>query len=180
MKIENSTIEDIDSIFDLYEKATDHQKQVKGTVSWPTFERELVETEILENRQFKLLIDSKIACIWAVTFSDPRIWEEKDNDSSIYIHRIATNPDFRGQNFVMKIVEWAKSIADEKRINYIRLDTVGNNEKLIGYYQKCGFDFLGLFKLKNTDSLPAHYHNAYAALFEIELNKNNDKFTTIK
>jgi hypothetical protein len=39
------------------------------------------------------LIDGQIACVWAVTFNDPEIWKN-DQDAAIYIHRIATNPDF--------------------------------------------------------------------------------------
>ena len=49
------------------------------------------------------------------------------------------------------------------------MDTVGDNPVLISYYTKCGFDFLGLSKLKNTEGLPAHYENATVSLFQIDL-----------
>jgi ribosomal protein S18 acetylase RimI-like enzyme len=114
---------------------------------------------------------NKIACIWATTFNDPQIWEEKNDDPSVYIHRIATNPDFRGQNLVGQIVNWVKNYAVENQKNYVRMDTVGDNPGLIKYYTKCGFDFLGLLKLKNTTGLPAHYHNATVSLFQMTLNR---------
>ncbi|MFP3835995.1 GNAT family N-acetyltransferase, partial [Chryseobacterium sp. SIMBA_028] len=85
---------------------------------------------------------------------------------AVYIHRIATNPDFRGQNLVQKIVEWGKQYALTNGKKFIRLDTVGDNPGLISYYTKCGFDFLGLSKLKDTAGLPAHYNNATVSLFE--------------
>ncbi len=44
-----------------------------------------------------------------------------------------------------------------------------NNLGLIAYYQKCGFDFLGLSELKDTKGLPGHYDNATACLFQIKL-----------
>ena len=47
------------------------------------------------------------------------------------------------------------------------MDTVGENKKLIEYYQKCGFRFLGLSQLTNTETLPLHYHNATVSLFEM-------------
>jgi hypothetical protein len=50
------------------------------------------------------------------------------------------------------------------------MDTVGDNSGLINYYTKCGFEFLGLLKLKNTKGLPAHYDNATVSLFQIDLN----------
>lgn len=170
MEIRNSTPNDIYEIFRLYKLATDFQK-TKFSVHWPEFEKGLVETEISENRQWKIEIDRKIACVWATTFNDPQIWEEKDEDPAVYIHRIATNPDFRGQNLVGKIVEWVKIYAVENQKMFIRMDTVGDNAGLISYYTKCGFDFLGLLKLKNTTGLPAHYDNATVSLFQITLNE---------
>lgn len=168
MKIENSNRDDIDVILNLYENARKYQK-IKEAVLWPQFDINLIETEIKENRQWKIVIDGQIACVWVITFSDPEIWQERNGDSSIYIHRIATNPFFRGQNLVDKIVNWAKEYAEENSKDFIRMDTVGENQGLINYYQKCGFDFLGLSKLNNTKNLPAHYHNATVSLFQISL-----------
>jgi GNAT superfamily N-acetyltransferase len=167
--IQNSTLQDIDEILLLYKIATDFQK-TKFTSHWPAFDRELIETEICENRQWKLIADGKMACIWATTFEDPQIWEERNQEPAVYLHRIATNPDFRGNHLVEKIVEWAKSYAAENQKNFIRMDTVGDNTGLIYHYTQCGFDFLGLWKLKNTTGLPAHYHKATVSLFEIAIN----------
>lgn len=170
MEIKNSTPEDIYEIFRLYEIATAFQK-TRFSLHWPEFEQSLVETEIAENRQWKIEIDGKIACVWATAFSDPQIWEEKNEDPAVYIHRIATNPDFRGQNLVRHIVEWVTIYAVENRKRFVRMDTVGDNTGLISYYTKCGFDFLGLLKLKNTTGLPAHYDNATVSLFQLTLNE---------
>ena len=169
MKIENCVISDIAEIFRLYKLATEHQKAINAVVVWPEFERQLVETEIAENRQWKLIIDKQIACVWATTFSDEQIWEELNADAAVYIHRIATNPIFRGHNFVGIITEWAKQYAKSTGKDFVRLDTLGNNTKLIEHYSNSGFRFLGMFDLKNTKGLPAHYHNAPVCLFEIKL-----------
>ncbi len=166
MIIANSNSSDIEEIFRLYRLATDFQK-TKNIVLWPEFDKKLIETEIAENRQWKMVIDNEIACIWATTFSDPQIWGEKNADPAVYIHRIATNPEFRGRNLVAVIVAWAKEHAGEHHKQFIRMDTVGENTALINYYQKCGFGFLGLVKLGDTDSLPGHYHDAEVSLFEI-------------
>lgn len=170
MKIENCTIDDIDEIYRLYRIASAYQKSKKGVVVWPEFERQLVEDSISENRQWKLIIDNNIACVWTITFSDEQIWEEKNGNAAIYIHRIATNSDYRGQNFVAIIVKWSKEYAQKNNKDFIRLDTLGNNVKLIEHYKKAGFDFLGFFDLKNTKGLPDHYGKAPACLFEIKLN----------
>jgi ribosomal protein S18 acetylase RimI-like enzyme len=171
MRIENCNAEDISEIFRLYRIASEYQKSLHAVVVWPEFDIHLVETEIKENRQWKLIIDNEIACIWATTFTDEQIWEERNVDNAIYIHRIATNPNCRGKNFVGIIVDWAKEYTKINKIDFIRLDTVGNNLKLIEHYTKAGFEFLGMFTLKNTKGLPEHYHILPACLFEINLNK---------
>ena len=168
MKIENSTGQDVEEIFRLYKIATDLQK-TKFIVHWPEFDRKLIETEIAEKRQWKIIIDDKIACIWATTFDDPQIWEDRNADPAVYIHRIATNPEFRGNNLVGHLVKNVVVYASANKKKFIRMDTVGHNPGLITYYTKCGFDFLGLSKLKNTTGLPAHYDNATVSLFQMEV-----------
>ncbi len=167
-QIQNSTVADINEIFRLYQIARDYQKP-RYKVVWPLFEQSLIEKEIATKHQWKLLIGGKIACIWATTFNDALIWEERDKDPSVYIHRIATNPDFRGQNLVKKMVDWSIKYATKNNKKFVRLDTVGENEKLIQHYKKCGFTYLGLHKLKNTQTLPTHYTIDDVALFEIKL-----------
>ncbi|MGS2741837.1 GNAT family N-acetyltransferase [Sinomicrobium sp. M5D2P17] len=169
MTISNSTINDIDDIFRLYKIASDYQKAKKEVTVWPDFERGLIENEISENRQWKMTINGEIACIWAITFSDAQIWQKRNEDSAVYIHRIATNPDFRGNNFVTKIVDWAKEYTIAIGKQYVRMDTTGNNARLIEHYKNSGFDFLGMFELEDTKGLPEHYHKAPVCLFEINL-----------
>ena len=165
MEIRNSVLEDMEIIQQLCAAATEFQKS-KAMVSWPHFEPLLIETEIREKRQWKMVLDSKIACVWAITESDPQIWK-KNTAPSLYLHRIATNPDFRARNLVFDIVAWATVFAKERNLQYIRMDTVGENPGLISHYKKCGFDFLGLSKLDDTSGLPAHYHKATVSLFQI-------------
>ena len=83
MKIHNSTLNDISEIFRLYELATNFQKLKFPANTWPKFNQNLISSEIIDNRQFKLIIDDKIACVWAITYTDPQIWEERDNECSV-------------------------------------------------------------------------------------------------
>ena len=169
MTIENCDVSDISEIFRLYAIASDYQRSKQTVVVWPDFERALAEREVAENRHWKLVIDGQVACVWATTFSDEQIWEERNADAAIYIHRIATNPDFRGRDFVSIITTWAKVYAKSKNKDFVRLDTLGNNVRLIEHYKNAGFSFLGMFDLKDTNGLPTHYHNVPACLFEIRL-----------
>ena len=172
MTIKNVTDSDIEKIFTLYKIASNYQREKKTVIVWPDFDREMVINEIAENRQFKLLVNNEVVCIWAITFSDEQIWEDSNTDSAIYIHRIAVNPNFRGNNYIATITNWAKEYALKKEIQFIRLDTLGENKNLITHYKNAGFHFLGLFNLKNTSNLPEHYKLAPVCLFEMDLYRN--------
>ena len=172
MTIKNVTASDIEKIFALYKIASNYQREKKTVIVWPDFDREMVVNEIAENRQFKLIVNNEVVCIWAITFSDKQIWEGSNTDSAIYIHRIAVNPNFRGNNYIATIINWAKEYALKKEIQFIRLDTLGDNKNLITHYKNAGFHFLGLFNLKNTSNLPDHYKLAPVCLFEMDLYKN--------
>lgn len=167
MEIQNCAADDWDTIQSLYQAARDLQK-TKNMVVWPDFESSLIEDEIRENRQWKLLLNGQVACVWATTFKDEDIWEEMDKGDGVYIHRIATHPDFRGKNLVREIVNWAKTYASQHDRAFVRLDTLGMNHKLIEHYTGAGFTFLGVFHLKNTQKLPLHYQKEpRCLLFEL-------------
>jgi ribosomal protein S18 acetylase RimI-like enzyme len=171
MEIKNCLVTDTNEILSLYEAARNLQTQKKMVV-WPSFKKSFIENEINEERQWKIVVDNIIACNWAITFEDKEIWGDKDQNNSIYIHRICTNPDFRGNRYIEKIVEWAKVYSRQLGKQFVRLDTLGNNTKLIEHYTSAGFDFLGMFLLTDTVNLPGHYQDEpNCCLFEIDLQK---------
>lgn len=169
MEIKNCLLTDTNEILSLYEAARNLQIQRKMVV-WPLFEKSFIVKEINEERQWKIVVDKVIACNWSIAFEDKEIWGDKDNDNSIYFHRICTNPTLRGNRYIEKIVEWAKTYALKLGRQFVRLDTLGNNTKLIEHYTSAGFSFLGMFTLTETETLPRHYQDEpNCCLFEIDL-----------
>lgn len=168
MEIINSTIEDIDIIFSLYDAGTILQKKV-AQKHWQGFDRSLIENEIREKRLWKIIVNQQVVCVFSIAFEDPFIWKVKDKDPSIYIHRIATHPDFRGNGYVKKIVDWSKSYATEHHKQFVRMDTGSGNDKLNNYYVSCGFNYLGVVATGDAPELPAHYRGGTSSLFEIAL-----------
>ena len=172
MQIINSTPSDIEIIFSLYDDAVAFQK-TKFDKHWLSFDREMIENEIAEKRQWKIMENDEVVCIFAVAYEDPFIWKEKNTDPSVYIHRIVTNPKFRGKHYVIKIIEWAKEHAIAHGKDYIRMDTWGDNQKLIDYYTECGFAFLGTITPTASSQLPKHYSAIFLSLFEIKVYPKN-------
>lgn len=168
MTITNSTPKDIDTIFKLYDAATAYQKTVNNK-SWSGFEQVLVEKEINENRHFKIMEGDEMACTFVITFSDPIIWKNSEEDKAIYLHRIATNPNFRGRGYIKKIVEWSIAYARKNEMDFIRMDTHSGNERLNRHYISSGFTYKGISSIEWTNDLPEHYKDGPFSLFEIVL-----------
>ena len=167
IQIVNSSLEDLATIFSFYDHAIAHQKEVSNK-HWQGFDEQLITQEIAEQRQYKILVDGTVGCVFAVTFNDPQIWEERDLEPSIYIHRIVTHPNFRGLGFVKLITNWALDYAKAKQLQYVRMDTWADNEKLVSYYKSFGFSDAGIIKIGANSGLPKHYEGIILQLFEIK------------
>lgn len=164
--ISNCETVDLSKILHLYQTARELQQE-RNMVVWPHFPADFLLTEIQEKRQFKITVNGEIACNWAITFSDKEIWGHRDMGDAVYIHRICVHKDFRGNRYIDKIVAWAREFGRIKNKKYIRLDTLGNNTKLINHYTSAGFNFLGMFGLTDTQTLPKHYQDhPQCCLFE--------------
>lgn len=168
LTIVNSTIEDIDFIFQLFDQAIRYQK-VNRYDLWPVFDRALIEKEISEHRHWKILENDLILCVFSIQYNDPIIWGEKDSEPSVYIHRIAVNPVAKGRRLVCLIKEWAIVHAKVHGKKFVRMDTWGRNEQLRKYYVDCGFHYIGQQHLTKTDGLPDHYGGDELSLFELEV-----------
>jgi GNAT superfamily N-acetyltransferase len=159
---------DMDLIFSLFDAAIAYQEK-KGYDLWPQFGREMIATEIVEGRHWKIMDGEAIACVFSVLYNDPVIWMERDLEPAVYLHRIAVNPICKGKGMMTHIRQWAIQHARENNKHYVRMDTWGHNEVLRNYYISCGFPYIGQQQLQNTSGLPAHYGGNHLSLFQIEV-----------
>lgn len=126
----------------------------------------------MQKRHWKIVEGREILCNWVITFNDKDIWEKRDNDDAIYIHRICTNKRFRGNRYIDHIVKWSIDFAKNYGKRFVRLDTLGNNLKLINHYTSAGFEFLGIYRISNTSMLPKHYQaEPNCCLFQLDVQK---------
>jgi ribosomal protein S18 acetylase RimI-like enzyme len=171
IQIQTTQLQDISTIFNLYDEAIEYQKQV-GNNHWLGFEAALVKKEIDENRHYKILLNEKIVGTFVITLNDRLIWKLAQDEPAIYIHRIAAAPSARGNHLVKHIVEWAKDYAVQNRLSFIRMDTGSGNDRLISYYASCGFSVINTnTTVDYTPDMPAHYQNGVFTLLEMPVNR---------
>lgn len=66
----------------------------------PLFEKSLIEKEIKEQRQWKIVIDNTIVFNWTITLKTA-VLGAKDQQDAIYIHRIAITQYFGATDILM-------------------------------------------------------------------------------
>ena len=79
---------------------------------------------------------------YLITWSDPMIWQELDNNDSGYIHRFAVNRDYQGNGIGQHLLQAAEGQIRQKGKTHIRLDCMADNPRLNRYYKDCGFGFV--------------------------------------
>lgn len=165
---ENSKSDDIETALFFFRSAIAYQR-AKGYEMWPEFTSELIEKEIKENRHFKIIHNKEIVCVLSVQYNDPVIWKEKDIDPAIYLHRIAVNPNHKGNRMMERIRDWAIEHAKKNGKKFVRMDTWGNNLKIRDYYISCGFIYIGQQQLSSMENDPLHYGGNNLSLFELSV-----------
>ena len=75
---------------------------------------------------------------------DQYIWEE-DSKDAIYLHRLAVKPSYMKNGVGKEMIHWIETEYQTDK-TYFRLDCVAGNEKLNQFYQKMGFELLGVSK----------------------------------
>jgi len=137
---------------------------------WDAIDLDRLKKDIRDNLQYKIVYNNTILCIFSIQFRDPYIWRDRDRSDAIYLHRIVVNPLYKGQNQFLKVLTWAQEFARSKKLDFIRMDTWADNQKIINYYRSFGFQFVENYKTPDTPELPVQNRNLNVALLEIKVN----------
>jgi len=164
-EVRNTEMVDLGLIFELFEQSI-HYQEKKGYPVWGNYDRNVIIKDIENRNQYKIVINSRVAIVFSVSYSDKIIWREFDNGDSIYLHRIVVNPEFQGQKLFGKILDWAVGHCKEKGLNTIRMDTWAANPTIIEYYMTFGFKIIENYTTPNSTALPVHNRNLALTLLE--------------
>ncbi|GAA4278837.1 GNAT family N-acetyltransferase [Aquimarina mytili] len=168
LEISNTQRTDAPFIYFLFEEAISYQKRNHYPV-WKGYDKIAIESDIENRLQFKIMINTEIACVFSICYSDALIWRERDNGNSVYLHRVVVNPKFKGRKLFGEIVKWVKNHAKEKRLKHIRMDTWVDNPTIIKYYKGFGFKVIDYYTTPDNIELPIPQRNNFVVLLQYEL-----------
>lgn len=167
MDITPSTSQDIPEIRELFNEAIAYQK-LKFGKHWQELNEVELIAEIGNRLHWKIMEGDRIAAFYSIAFTDALVWDERDADPAIYLHRIVTSPAFRGRGYVTAITGWAEAYGRKAGAAFVRLDTDLENTRLNAYYSECGYQLCGIKKFHDhgNPAIPKHYFGAGLSLYE--------------
>lgn len=165
LQIENTEFIDLSQIFDLFEHSVIYQES-RGYPSWRNYDKDAIRKDIEDKRQYKGIIESKIAIVFSVAYTDKVIWRELDEGKSIYLHRIVVNPEFKGRKLFGEILKWAIQHSKQLGLASIRMDTWAANPTKIEYYKGFGFRVVENYTTPDSPELPVHNRNLALTILE--------------
>ena len=164
----NTEKTDLHFIYWLFDEAIAYQQRNQYPV-WPAYDKNVLAKDIEQKHQFKILIDSAIACIFSISYSDQIVWRERDRGQAIYLHRVVVNPQFKGRKLFKKVLAWGIQNAVKKELTFVRMDTWADNPTIIEYYQSFRFKIIDYYTTPNTPELPIQQRNNDIVLLEYKI-----------
>ena len=166
--IENAHTTDLPFIYHLFDEAILFQRR-NAYRGWDGYDKAFLSEDVKKGLLYKVIYQQQIACIFSVCYTDQLIWREMDRGNAIYLHRVVLNQQFKGQHLFQQVLDWARQTAIERGLTYIRMDTWADNEKIIDYYKRYGFQFIEQYTTADTTALPLQHRNLTVALLELDV-----------
>lgn len=112
--------------------------------------------EGIEKEEFFFIQNTLLQTIGLVRIlkEDLLYWGKK-NDKALYIHSLVVSEKYTGKGIGKKILQTIEADARQTGYQYLRLDSDAKNPKLCHYYEKQGFEKVGI------KSLPLSTYNLY-------------------
>jgi GNAT superfamily N-acetyltransferase len=117
------------------------------------------------------LVDDMPAGTISLDTSGEPFWSPQEAQSSLFIHRLAVVRAHAGRGLGKALLDFARSEAERRGCNWLRLDCVGDNESLKTYYKHEGFTLIKTVPLPHDDS---------EALFAQRMNRLSDPGENLK
>lgn len=151
MLIRRATRQDLPALMALMRKVVPLMRAA-GNLQWDeNYPDDAVFSKDIEHDHLWIAeIDSSIAGVAAVTTDqEPEYalvgWDIEE--PAIVVHRLAVDPDFRGAGVASALMQKAETIAVERRIPVLRIDTNTNNGATQKLFPKLGYVLAGEIEL---------------------------------
>jgi L-amino acid N-acyltransferase YncA len=164
LKLVRAIDKDAPLVAEILSQAVDY-KVLHGDMAWEQgpFTAEEVLHQLKNTDTYITYLSDEPVGTFAFKWTDEKIWGDQALDAG-YVHRLAIKGNMHGKGLGAEIINLAASEVAEKGLQLLRLDCELKNKKLCAYYEKLGFEQVGIKKVKG-------FNNYVAALYQKPLSK---------
>lgn len=159
--IRRAKITEIPDILSLTKACTEHMVR-KGIFQWnahypskKVFEKDMERAEL-----YVLDTNGRIMGIIVISTYMDEEYAQVDwltpNKDNIYIHRLGVHPDFQGNGFAQRLIDFAETRARQNGCVSVRLDTFSQNPRNQRFYEARGYQKLGDIFFPKQSEHPFH------------------------
>jgi ribosomal protein S18 acetylase RimI-like enzyme len=116
----------------------------KGFGQWQagTFNEARIARAVRAGEVYLAKLDGQVVGTLTLSWSNAMTWGDFTNEGA-YVSRLTVKRSAAGRNIGRKMIDWAEQQARAKGRKYLRLDCGHDNERLLAYYDKAGFQRVG-------------------------------------
>lgn len=122
--------------------------------------REKLENDIKREELFVYEHINRIIAIIVLTPKMDDVYRNiswlTETGNNLYVHRLATHPDFWGRGYARKMMDFAEDFAKTGNFISIRLDTFSQNKRNQKFYEARGYRRLGDVYFPHKNDQPFH------------------------
>lgn len=159
--IRKASLKDLNEIKKLTEacaEALQQQKIYQWNKDYPG--REKLENDIKREELFVYEYKNRIIAIIVLTPKMDKVYQNiswlTETENNLYVHRLATHPDFWGQGYAREMMDFAEDFAKTGNFISIRLDTFSQNKRNQKFYEARGYQRLGDVYFPHKNDQPFH------------------------
>jgi len=163
LKLRQTQLDEINQVMEIINQAKTYFKE-NGIDQWQNGypNPSVIENDIKNKHSYVLLKNDMIVATVAISFDGEITYNEifegswKSNESYAVIHRIAVDSNLKGQGLSSEIINHTASLAKEKGVTSIKIDTHEDNEAMRRSLIKNGFDYCGIIYLTDGNQRVAY------------------------
>jgi len=122
--------------------------------------REKLAKDIQKKELYLWEEDRKIVSIIVLTSNMSDVYKDiewlSDNENNLYVHRLATHPDYWGKSYARKMMYFAEETAKKNNYSSIRLDTFSQNKRNQRFYEARNYKRIGDVYFPDKSVHPFH------------------------
>ncbi|WP_037318158.1 GNAT family N-acetyltransferase [Salegentibacter sp. Hel_I_6] len=164
-KANQNDLREIKKLTEACAKSLQQQNIFQWNENYPSLEK--LQNDIQKQELYVFEEENMIISIIVLTSKMDEVYRTINwlgkTDNNLYVHRLATHPEFWGKGYARKMMDYAEEFAIKQNFNSIRLDTFSQNKRNQKFYEAREYTKLGDVYFPHKNDQPFHCYEKLLA-----------------